>query len=326
VLNATDSYREPDTAAQRVADGDLAVAVADRLGDPITRFHAWSTRHFLAILTADRGTSTRCLAVMAQIVEAVPLPSLAWPLATAQSVECLLDGDIAGAEAAADEALTIASNAQEPEALAAYGSVLLDIRRQQGRLSELLELFRQVAHDYAGLPVLEAVVAFIECEQGNVDEARAIFAPHVATSFELFPNDQPWSSAIGYCAEIAIALDDRPSAEILRRMLDPYRSLVAATTVSTQGAIARPLGRLALFLGDRAAAMTCFEEALGVNGRLGARYWSAETRLDFAELLANGDAAERVRAQELAAEGLTAARAYGYPALESRASSLLDSL
>ena len=63
-----------------------------------------------------------------------------------------------------------------------------------------------------------------------------------------------------------------------------------------------------------------------MNGRLGARYWTAVTRLDFAELLASGDEAERVRAQELAAEGLAAARAYGYAALESRAVSLLDSL
>jgi tetratricopeptide (TPR) repeat protein len=119
-------------------------------------------------------------------------------------------------------------------------------------------------------------------------------------------------------------LDDRAGATVLVELLDPWRSLVAATTVSTQGAIARLLGRLATILGERDRAREYFEQALDVNGRLGARFWIAMTQLDYAGLLASGDEPDRARARDRAAAALEAARQFGYPAIEQRATRLLD--
>ena len=324
VLNATSGYREPDSAEQQVADAELAVTAAGRLSDPIARFHALDYRRAIAFVNADRATADRCQAEMSRIVERTPLPNMEWPLADARSMSCLLDGDITGAEAAANEGLAIASSAEAPEALAAYGAVLLDIRRQQGREHELLDLFREVARDMPGLPVLEALVAFVDCEVGDLDDARVVLARHADSSFELFPKDQPWSGAIGFCAEIAVALDDRASARVAAELLAPYRSLVAATSVSNQGAIARPLGRVAALLGDRDRAEEYFEQALEVNGRLGARFWIALTQVDYAEFLAHGSAAERTRGRDLAAAALESSGKFGYPAVERRATQLLD--
>jgi len=48
------------------------------------------------------------------------------------------------------------------------------------------------------------------------------------------------------------------------------------------------------------------------------------TQVDYAEFLAHGDEAERVRALDLASGALDAARQFGYPAIAGRAARLLD--
>jgi hypothetical protein len=66
-----------------------------------------------------------------------------------------------------------------------------------------------------------------------------------------------------------------------------------------------------------------FEDALELNGRMGARPWLARTRYDFAlMLLARGEPGDRERADPLLASASTLAHELGMTALTARLSSL----
>jgi tetratricopeptide (TPR) repeat protein len=319
-LNATGSYRDSDPIATRLADGELAVAAAGRTGNLLALGNAWLALVTPAVASADLELVRRCIAETGAVVERLPIPPLTWPLANAQAVERLLAGDDKGAEAAAERGLAISSGTNQEEAMAAYGATLIDIRNHQHRLDEIVDLIADVARANPGIPAVDVALAFILCEIGRLDAARQVYAPHAAAGFADIPVDQAWTSGVAICADIAATLEDRTSAPLLVALLEPISDLIAATSVSCQGATARPLARVEAMLGNYEDAERHFLVALDLHTRLDAPYWIALTQLDYAEmLLARAAPADATHAHDLIASALAIAQQFDFPGLAARA-------
>ncbi len=322
LLNCYHFRGQPETSDERLADTAQALAMSARLGNPVLRFRACHFRKWACMEVAELGEADRCLEEMESILERTGLPYCRWEVLLTKAWRSLLAGDTAAAERYNDEALVVGSALGAPEALGAYGGVLFEIRFEQGRLEELIELFAQAVADNPALPVLRVAMALGYCAVGRHDEARDLFEPAVASEFADFPRDYTWTTSMVLAQETAVALEDRSAAELLYSHLLPFGHLVALTPGTIDGSLSRSLGSLARLIGRLEEAETHLQRALDVHQRIAAPYWIAHTQLDYADLLR--DLGRVGEATDLVGQALETAQRIGYGALERRATAFLS--
>jgi tetratricopeptide (TPR) repeat protein len=321
------SLLQPESLADRLVETDEAVALADRLGESVARIQARLNRVHACMEAGDLDEADRRLDEMDALVGQTGLPYYQWQQLIARSWRLTLSGDLAGAETAIDESLEIGARIGAPAAMGVYGAILWETRRQQGRLDEIAEFFVQAATDNPAIAALRAVVVWMYCALGRLDEARRLFEPDVANGFADFPRDVSWTTAMSLCADNAVELEHREAARLLYDKLCPFADLIVFNHGTMQGALSLPLGRLAHLLGLHEEAATFFANALSTHNRLGAHEAIARTELYNADLLVDrAEPGDVQRAQEMVQEALATARQYGFGALERRANALLESL
>lgn len=319
------SRSQPDSLDGRAADTEEALALADRMADPVGRFQA---RYWRCFVCADRGDLAELdqrFAEMAVLAAEIDQPFLWHQNAMLRCARLLLAGGTAEAEAAAEETLEIASRIGVPEAVVEYGANLSQIRRDQGRLAELADLMGEVATDAPSIPVFRAALTGAYLEAGRFEDAAALLALDLADGFA-YPYDLMWLLGMVMCADNVADLGHRDAAAVLYERLAPFADKTASAGAMVHlGAVGRTLGRLAALLGDDAAAEAHFVRALAINERLEAPYWIARTQLDYAELLLarrrDGDVRTAVGLAEAARR---TADTRGYAGLQERAIVMLD--
>ena len=245
------------------------------------------------------------------------LPLHLWQLHMTLSWRALLDGRVDDAEAEANTAFEIGNSAGYAEAVLAYGAQLLDIRRQQGRLDEMIEFLEQV--DGEAALDFRQLLAVLYCDLGRLDDARPLLALDVDSKFETIPRDEAWLAVMMSCADTATALGDEEASRLLYERLLPFDGRVGAVYAWITGATARHLGRLATVLGEYSAADAHLRDALELHERIRAPYWIASTQLDWADLLdRRAGPGDDVRAADLRAAALATASTHGYAGLLRR--------
>ena len=325
VVSRCYQYRiQPESLAERLAGTEEAVALADRQGNRVLRFRVRFNRVHACMEAAELGEVDRRLDEMQVLADETGLPYRQWELATCRCWRLIMSGDLGEAEATSDAALELGMRIGAPEATAAYGGFLYEMRRRQGRLDEIAELFVQAVADFPAVAVLRSVVVELHCATGRLDEARALFEPDVATRFAEFPRDVTWTSAMSSCADNAIDLGHRPAARILYDLLRPYPDRIAYSNASVHGSTARPLGRLAHLLGRHREAEALFESAALQHEQIKDPYWTARTKLDYADVLIDRlEAGDAPRARRLCCQASSVAQEHGFVPLQERAHGLL---
>jgi DNA-binding CsgD family transcriptional regulator len=132
-----------------------------------------------------------------------------------------------------------------------------------------------------------------------------------------------------YLSEVCAELGDATRAAALYRLLLPYagRNIVLGAGIACNGSADRYLGLLCAAMARWQQAQAHFEEALAMNGRIGARVPLAHAQHDYAAmLLGRGEAGDRARAAALLRASLDGAREIGMRALEERAIRRLDGM
>lgn len=162
--------------------------------------------------------------------------------------------------------------------------------------------------------------ALIACELGPEAKARRLLDEVAAEDFAALPLDAEWLFCLCVLAEVAAKVGDDAHAAVLHGLLSPYERLnaLAAGEVAL-GSVARYLGILATTTRQYEEAARHFDEALGLNARMGARSWLAHTQCDYAlMLLERGEAGDEERARELSESARTLAHQIGSQALVAR--------
>jgi tetratricopeptide (TPR) repeat protein len=357
-------YLQPDSLARREALSREAVAVARRCGDPLTlrlvlNDARWATWHpdtiderrqiadELALLThrsGDRemalkectwrmvdllelgdavGVDTE-LAECARIAKEVPGGFYDGYIARFQATRYTLEGRFDEAERAAKTYLESPTRTPLQDSILEYGTQIVNVRIQQGRLDEAAAALRSYAAQHPAVIILQYAIPFVHAELGQADEARLELERIDPTGRAELRRD--WTRLPGgaFIAETCSFLGDTGRAESLYAQLLPYaeRCVIIAHGVGCYGSLARYLGLLASTIGDDESAAAHYETALRVNSRMRARPFVARTQHDYARLLlAHG---ERARASELLGKARETAVELGMRRLQERVDEIFD--
>jgi DNA-binding winged helix-turn-helix (wHTH) protein/tetratricopeptide (TPR) repeat protein len=272
---------------------------------------------------ADTEGIDRDLAVLERLGEDVRHPFYQAFAARAKAMRALWRGD-PDAEQRVDEATAAGQQVDREHAAVVLAAQLTALRRLQGRMGELEAGARNAADQYPMMASFRCGLASIQLEAGNEAAARASFERLAEGGFADVQPDRPnYALNLALLAEVCAALGDVDNAVLLRAKLAPLagRYLTAPNAVAA-GCASRHLASLSALLGEAEESERLFEEALEIEGRMGALPWRVATLLDRARARQARDAAAARRDVENAIE---LARASGLPGPLSAAESLLAS-
>lgn len=235
-----------------------------------------------------------------------------------------LDGRLEECEGLAHEAMDLQHEGRDEYAAQVVGAQIGVLRREQGRLGEIVEGVEHLAERYPELPSWRCGLAYVYGELGDVESARRELDTLAHASFIDLPRDGLWLTSMSHLSEVAMFLEDQRRAAMLYELLLPYADRCAVTlAVHCQGSVSRSLGLLAATTGSFGEAARHFEEALVVNCRIRSPLWAAHTRHDYARtLLRRGSTGDAKKASQLLDESLAVAGGLGLCALEARAKAL----
>src|SRR6185295_15586503 len=126
-----------------------------------------------------------------------------------------------------------------------------------------------------------------------------VFEELALNEFTSIQQDALWGASITFLVEVCAALGDSDRAEVLYRLLSPYRGYaVVASEWASFGAASRFLGQLAATMHRWKEAESHFEQAVAMNAKMGAKPWLAHTQFQYAHMLlqrSRGGDIERAR-------------------------------
>ena len=179
---------------------------------------------------------------------------------------------------------------------------------------------------YPAIPAWRAALALLLLELGRPEEARAEFEALHDGGFAALPRDANWLICVTLLAEVCGRLGDGERAGELYALLKSYagRNVVVGRAATCNGSASRLLGILAGVRGEWELAEHHFAAALDLHERMGARPWTAHTRVAVAEmLLARRGPGDEGAAREMLADAIVLADALGMVALAERARALV---
>jgi hypothetical protein len=219
---------------------------------------AWTFREEGNLASADRAMSAA-----RSFLGEEPAPVYTAMFTTYRSSQLLLAGDLAGAEEAANEVLSLATSGFDPTLW--YGPALMAIRGQQARLGELIPLIKPgTGHPGIG-GSYRAVLAAADAFAGRLDDARSILTSFASNNFRDVRRNLLWLAAMTALAETADILGHRAAAAAIADQLHPFAGRIAAISASVVSTIDLVLAQMALVTGDHRLARQHAEQAVAAS-------------------------------------------------------------
>jgi tetratricopeptide (TPR) repeat protein len=309
----------PDTLDQRRAASELAIELAERLGDLSALVHAHYSRAFCDVESGDLAGFDAHLAAMEPLPAATGLPGDEFMVAMLGAWRHLLAGRTEQAAAVSDQMLEIGTRIGHAVIESTYGAQILQRTAQQGGLADIVDLVVEAMENAPAIPTWRCAVMMLHCELGRLDQAAELFEIGAAADFDDIPFDMAWLQGMSQYGETAVELGRVDAAAILYDQLLPYADRYIFLSCIDWGAVSRPLGRLATAVGRYDDAQRHLGDALAVHERIPAPYWVARTQLDIAELcLARQGPEDRRRTDDLLDAVRRTIDRFGFHGLDAR--------
>ena len=270
----------PDTFDDVRKAVDELGALNRELRDPVVEGRYLSFRFGTA---SEQGETQRLPNVvdrLGQLGWFLRLPDALWHNMLLRANVALLNGDLAQAKAKAKESLEWGRRAGAPEALMFWAAVELEARRVGGGLDEMIDQLA-TARDGARMGGWSATRYLYDA--GQASAAREDYNAAVGRGGWTPPRMVNGGVAAANLAYLAARFEDRPQAEHLFAVLEPYegRFFQGITTYHVtehyRGMLAATCGRL-----DQAADL--LRRAVDRQDEVGAPLLAAESRLEWARL------------------------------------------
>jgi class 3 adenylate cyclase len=297
-----------------VRDRGRACRLAEQTGDLVFQLEGHALRFWDFLEAAKLPEARREFEVCCRLAEQTRQPYYLWLMQTCRVLLAFVEGRLGDVEPLAQQALQMGQEAQNQNASLVFGVDLMLVYREQGRSQELAPLIASYADMYPLIRHrLQCAQAVLACEEGRAAAARGLFDELAAADFADTPRDITSLFVLAYLSETAAFLHDAARAEKLYERLRPFAERnVCIAPVAAFGVASRYLGLLAATLGRADDAARHFEDALAINGRMGARQAVARTQVEYADLLlARGGPGDRAKALDLLNRGLDTARELG---------------
>ena len=262
----------PQLLEQSLSHSADAMALAERLGDPVLTFWAASQRHTAAACSGNIDEVDRCLEILGELAAQLNQPTLNWRHLIMRSTRAQLAGDPTRAEELANEAFQIGNDGGEPDAAALFGAQMMSVTLQRGTLGELIPLIEQVAAEHPGVTPFMAALAMAHVENGQIDAACGLLQTFFASGLDL-PVDATWTIGMNCYAEAAIECRDRTCAAPMLDRLRPWADRLSYSGVSAAGPVNHVLAGLASVLGRFDEADAYFVQSSELSTRIGAKFF-----------------------------------------------------
>jgi DNA-binding SARP family transcriptional activator len=312
--------RAPDTLHESVAMATELVGVADEVGDRRLQMlaHGWLLDHLLEL--GDIEAVERELEALQRLAHTRRERFFTWHVTTFRADHAHLGGRLDDCEALAHEALAHRYDGRDDLAAHMFGMQMLFVRREQGRLGEIVQKVTDVAAHYPKLVTWRCALAEIHAQLGHTAQARQELEALARDDFTDIPRDALWLSNVATLGEVVAFLGDTLRARRLYKLLMPYADRCVVTyALLSRGSASRPLGLLATTMSRYGDAARHFEHALEVNIKIKAPIWAARTQHDYARMLLERDrAGDNDRARTLLTGALATAERLGLETLVDR--------
>lgn len=243
----------------------------------------------------------------------------AWSAMWAQT-----EGRLADAERIGQELFELQARLGFRDAESVLAARLFAIRRDQGRLGELLPAVDVFVAQFPQFAAWRAALPLVCVEAGDDERARRELH-QVAAGLGAVPRDFFWLTAVGVVGEAAAALGDAPIAARVYAMLEPFAErTVQLGFAACFGPVERVLGVLAAACGRPDAAQAHLERALARAEATGALTFALRSRAELGELLLERGAGDRDRALELLSGAAAGAREVGMDGVAAHAERRLE--
>ncbi len=322
LVGASTGIRSPETLELRRSIAAELVDCAATLGDPALAF--WAQRESVnsfaehGDLTEARDAAERARALADQLGQ----PTLLWFNCFTRAGLELLHGDLAAGERLAERAFQLGQEAGQPDAVLIYGAQVAFIRAFQGRGDEIIEILRQSASAFVGVPSFRAGLASSLCWLDLHDEARAILEQAASDRFEHVGSTATTLTALALYADAAFQASDTRAAAMLYERMEPFAEQIVWTSSTGSGHVRMYLGLLAATLTEHQRADEHLQFACEFHEANHMPLWAARGQLGWAAALAaRGDPAA---ARDHAARALELSREHGYGDIEKRAAALIE--
>lgn len=238
----------------------------------------------------------------------------------------LEDGRFGDAERHMHDALRIGQRTDHPNVLPTFGAQRIALHLQRGLFAAIEPQLAAISERRPEQFTTRAAWAYARLQLGDEAGARRELAALAADDFGTIPRDSLWLMVLARLAETCAQLGDAPRARQLRALFEPHadRVIGAGGAFASMGHGSRYLALLAHACGEWEESARCFERAVAIHDRMGARPWLAQSLYEHGRLLlrwpraGRAPAAARRRAaphlararalaQELGMEGLQAA-------------------
>jgi DNA-binding SARP family transcriptional activator len=273
----------PETLGERQANTVEAVAVAERLSDPLVRFYAYHWRAYACIEAGDILAARSWAAREQDIADRFRQPTSLWLKRADEANLAIIAGKLDLAEELATSAFDI-GRLSEPDALACFAAQQTSITFERGRLGELVPLLDQAVKDNPGVPGFRATLALAFSEASRVQDARNLVDQAMTSTFRHVPRDVTWLTVMCVYAHVSAGLEHLAAAAALYPMLAPWSQQIAFPAFGVWGPVGLYLGSLARVLGDLDAAKRHLTEAAHAATRAGAPIWGASAADQLARL------------------------------------------
>jgi DNA-binding SARP family transcriptional activator len=316
--------RGPDTVHESLALVAELGRVSDEVGDGRLRAiaHWWLLDHLLEL--GDIEAVERELEALQRLVQTRQERYLKWLLTALQANHAHLRGLIEDCETLAHDALSHRYEGHDETAAHMFGTQMLFLRREQGRLDELVEMVERCVQEYPLSTGWRCGLAYMYAQLDRQAETRQELEALARHDFCDLPRDGSWLANVAVLCHVVLLVGDARRAQLLYELLLPYADHCVVTfALLCQGSASRHLGLLATTMSRYDDAIRHFEQALKMNAQIRSPLLVAHTQHDYAHmLLTRGRPRDNDNALELLEQVLATAHELGLKALADKARSL----
>ncbi|TMB68783.1 MAG: hypothetical protein E6J43_05610, partial [Chloroflexi bacterium] len=277
---------------ERLAIAEEIVRLGEEAQDNELVLRGFFIRAGMRVILGDMEAANGDIDRYAALAAELRVPRWIWQAELLRAMQALFAGSIADAEPLAFKAFETGRLADPDNFLQMYSVQLFAIRREQGRVEEMLPATQAFVAQLPLVPAWRAGLAYQYAEAGRKEEAGREFEVLAADAFSALPKDGNWPIAMALLAEVCCALEDTERAAILYEKISPLSELcvVVGLAIDCYGPLAQAAGRLATTLQRWDDAQRHFETSLAINKRMGSGRWTGWTQFRYSDMLLRRDA------------------------------------
>ncbi len=289
----------PQSVSERLELGRRAVALGRSARHPVAALwgHLW--RADAALQLGNLAEAEQELAEIDRVATLRGSVLARWHHHRIRAVLAAQSGDFATACPANDAARQLAIQTGDISMVGLSFAFLLNLAVLQADPAMLGPDWEQDVRSAPPMPLVRVAIPIGHALTGQTDQARAAFEEfrHLPRTF---PLGVRWFGTVSQIGAAAILLCDAQVAADLYELTAPiahYYSGDGSGAVFSHGANARQVGELALTAGRPADAARYLRDAVTMNARVGARPYTALSKLGLARALlaTSGDLAEAAK-------------------------------